>query len=95
MDIHWTPQAVLLGLDRVEYGFIGRFESFQRDVRSVIAHLGMQVPERLVETTTSHVTNAGQRLHDFYDAESAALVREIYRGDFARLGYGLSPDLAG
>lgn len=95
MDIHWAPQHVLLGLDRVEYGFIGRFESFQRDVHRVIQHLEMDVPQEMVEATTSHVTNAGSRLQEYYEGEAAELVRTIYREDFERLGYGLSPRLAG
>lgn len=95
MDIHWAPQHLLLSLGRVEYGFLGRFESFHRDLQAVIAHLGMDVPERLLSTTTRHVTNAGARIMEFYDDEAVDLVRTIYRKDFDLLGYGSAPALAG
>lgn len=95
MDIHWAPQHFLLSLDKVEYAFLGRFESFQTDLRRVIEHLGIDVPADLVTQRTGHTTGAGTRLLDYYDDESIELVREIYRGDFDRLGYGLDPHLAG
>jgi len=94
MDIHWAPQHFLLSLDRVEYAFLGRFESFQVDLDRVIEHLGLDVPDDLVTRRTGHTTGAGTRLLDYYDDESIQLVRELYRGDFQRLGYGLDPHLA-
>lgn len=95
MDIHWAPQHLLLSLSKVDYGFLGRFESFHRDLHAVIAHLGMDVPDRLIKTTTAHVTNAGTKIMEYYDDEAVDLVRTIYRSDFDCLGYGLDPALAG
>jgi hypothetical protein len=89
MDIHWAPQHALLSMGRVEYGFLGRFENFQKDLQRVIDHLGLDVPSDLLTTRTTHVTGAGGRLHDYYDDESRRLVQQIYRKDFERLGYGL------
>lgn len=88
MDIHWAPQHFLLSLGKVSYDFLGRFESFHADLRRVIDALELEVPDHLLERRTAHVTEAGRRLHDYYDDESVALVREIYRGDFEHLGYG-------
>ena len=91
MDIHWAPQSALLGLGRVEYAFLGRFESFQRDLRCVIEHLGMDVPDDMVSTVTTHTTNAQDKISQYYDDTALRLVRQIYRDDFARLGYGMDP----
>jgi hypothetical protein len=95
MDIHWAPQHYLLSLDRVTYGFLGRFESFQRDLDAVVTQLGIDTPPDLQRTPTLHITNASARLREYYDDESVELVRHVYRGDFERLGYGIDLRFAG
>ena len=95
MDIHWAPQSALLSLHRVEYGFLGRFESFRRDLRCVIDHLQMDVPDHMISTVTTHTTNARDKVRHHYDDTAVRLVRSIYRDDFARLGYGTEPRLSG
>lgn len=95
MDIHWAPQHLLLSLGKVEYGFLGRFESFHRDLHAVITHLGMAVPDRLTNATTAHVTNASTKIMQYYTDDAVDLVRTIYRKDFDYLGYGQNPALAG
>jgi hypothetical protein len=94
MDIHWAPQHHLLSLQRVRYDFLGRFENFHADLKRLVEHLELGVPEELLNRRTAHVTNAGQRLTQFYDQEAVELVQEIYRGDFDTLGYGRDPRLA-
>lgn len=89
MDIHWAPQHALLGLDRVRYGFLGRFECFHSDLQRLTGTLGLNTPEELLHRRTAHVTGAGARLAEFYDAETTDLVQQIYALDFERLGYGL------
>lgn len=88
MDIHWAPQHHLLSLRKVQYGFLGRFETFQADLRRLVDILGLDVPDELLERRTAHVTAAAQKLHDYYDDETLDLVQEIYRKDFDLLGYG-------
>ena len=94
MDIHWAPQHYLLSLDKVSYGFIGRFESFADDLRWLITHLELNAPLGVLDRPTAHTTNASERLREYFDDESVDLVRDIYRGDFERLGYGLDPRFA-
>lgn len=89
MDTHWAPQSFLLSLARIEYGFLGRFETFQRDLLRLVETLDLQVPVDLLERRTAHVTGADQQLRDYYNPETVSLVREIYREDFERLGYGI------
>lgn len=93
MDIHWAPQTLLLGLPRVRYGFIGRFESFQQDLLTVIDLVGLEAPEQLWRQQSSHSTQARSRLSEHYDDRCEDLVRQIYADDFERLGYGF--DLRG
>jgi len=95
MDIHWAPQHHLLSLDKVSYGFLGRFEQLHSDLRSVIAHLGITAPAGLLARPTLHRTGASEKSAQFYDPESVDLVREIYREDFNRLGYGVDPRFVG
>lgn len=95
MDIHWAPQHHLLSLDKVDYGFLGRFESFREDLLAVVGRLGMTAPEGLLTTVSSHTTNARDKIRQYFDDESLSLVRRVYGGDFERLGYGLDPRFAG
>jgi hypothetical protein len=95
MDIHWAPQHFLLSLGKVEYGFLGRFESFHEDLLSVIDHLQMTVPDDILQRRTAHTTNASAKVRDYYDDECEALVRQIYRLDFESLGYGYDLGFAG
>ena len=88
MDVHWAPQHFLLSLRRVQYGFLGRFENFQGDLRRLVDILALDVPEELLLRRTAHVTSAASKLHDYYDDETVALVQQIYGKDFDALGYG-------
>ena len=95
MDIHWAPQHALLGLRRVGYDYLGRFECFHADLQRLIDILGLNAPLELLERRTTHVTGAGSRLHEFYDAETIDLVQHIYDDDFRLLGYGRDLRFAG
>ena len=93
-DIHWTPQATLLGLGRVSYDYIGRFESFSQDLTRVMHRLGIEVGADLVGRRTTHEVGANSRILEYYDDACVDLVRSVYREDFERLGYGVDPRLA-
>ncbi len=89
MDVHWAPQTRLASFGRIAHGFVGRFETFETDLRRVMGLSGITAPESLLVTRTGHTTNARRRLAEFYaDERCAALVRKIYARDFERLGYG-------
>lgn len=88
MDIHWAPQHALLGLSRVRYDYLGRFECFASDLQRLIDVVGLNAPRELLERRTTHVTGAGGRLQEFYDTETIDLVQHIYDEDFTALGYG-------
>ena len=85
MDPHWAPQTHLLLHGRMRYDFVGKFETFDRDMSAVLRRLAISdeyyVHERRNET------RAETRLSRFYNAETMAAVREIFAADFAAFGY--------
>jgi hypothetical protein len=94
MDIHWAPQSYLLSLGKVEYGFLGRFETFQHDLLLLRNHLALDAPDELFAARTQHTTNAREQIRQYFDRESESLVRSIYRDDFEKLAYGTSLEFA-
>lgn len=66
----------------LEFDFVGRFESFARDVRSVCQHLDVPVGE------IPHLKPSKHRpSYTYYSEHSRRLVREHFASDFERLGY--------
>jgi len=91
-DIHWAPQTASAGVGkRIDYDFVGRFESFATDIGKLFAVLGIDVPDELVQRRSGHTTNAVDQMTSHYDDECVASVREIYSADVAALGYGTDP----
>ncbi len=82
--VQWLEQCDFL-LDHdgeLLVDFVGRFERFERDLRSVLSRLGIacdSIPHEY----------RGDRSHyrDYYDAECVEIVRERYRRDIERFGY--------
>jgi hypothetical protein len=89
MDIHWAPQSHLLSLGKVTYGFLGRFESFHADLSAVVDRVGFEAPDHLLRERSAHTTDARKKIAQYYDDHTVRLVRQLYRDDFARLGYGV------
>ena len=96
MDIHWMPQADILGvLNDYRYDYIGRFEHFDADFARVLERLGAPADwYQTIENRQWSVTNAKEKLLEYYTPEAIELVQEIYAEDFVRFGYGYSLDLA-
>lgn len=89
MDIHWSPQTRLTGWGKISLDFIGRFESFEADLRRLMTVSGVTAPDELITRRAGHATDAHRRLDEYYsDDRCATLVREIYAGDFDAFGYG-------
>ena len=85
-DGHWRSQTGSLCLDLIDYGFLGRFENFERDFASVLRGLG--APDEFHDGLNV-VVGASARLPaaSAYDAVLAQLVHEAYRADFETFGY--------
>ncbi len=90
MNAHWRPQSMALGLDKMmKYDFIGRFETLERDLQSVLQHLNHNPDDHWeIESYRSHGRDANTKLLQYYGHDEQALVAEIYQDDFRYLGYG-------
>jgi dermatan 4-sulfotransferase 1 len=85
-DGHWRSQAGALCLDLIDYGFVGRVETLQADLATVLRslaaseafHDGLDV---VVGASASLPTAAA------YDAALAQLVHQTYAADFETFGY--------
>lgn len=83
--VQWTPQYKFFLDDNGDQlvDFIGRFESFDDDVFTILGNLDIRVP------AIPHINKSTARRHfrEHYDDESADMVRELYRQDIELLGY--------
>ena len=85
-DGHWCVQAKRLMMDMIPYDFIGRFERYGEDFRTVLQRLN--APANVLQTA-SQVRGQTVKicLAAAYDRELADAVHEIYREDFETFGY--------
>ena len=85
-DGHFNAQSRILMQDLIKYDFIGRFENFADDFKTVLTRLG--APEETIalasekRNATAHVP-----LNAAYSRELAALALELYRDDFEAFKY--------
>jgi hypothetical protein len=86
-DIHWAPQHHLLAEGRIQFDFVGRFETLRDSLVQVADRIGIMIEPSMLLRTTAHATGAADRLGEFYGDEEMRLVREIYAADFANYGY--------
>lgn len=101
MDIHWMPQALLLGSGRVKIDYVGRFECFSQAFLATLGFIRRQLPEDKrqqiegveVDDVRWHSTGSANKIDEFYNAEAIALVQEIYQQDFQSFGYSNNPHL--
>jgi len=83
--VQWEPQSAFLENENGEIlvDFIGRFENYENDVRSLLLQLQIsgidEIPHR------KRASRAHYR--DYYDAESEEMVRDIYQQDIVKFNY--------
>lgn len=85
-DPHWLNQTRLVRPDIVHYHFVGKMESFSRDIDYVRSRLPRNYV-REFDTSPRNATGALETWTEHYNAERADLVVEIYREDFRAFGY--------
>lgn len=86
MDPHWRPQTYCLRTDQISYSFVGKFETFESDMRRVDREMsGVLAPH--FNKVCPHETKAALKIGDYYCEEIEAMVRQIYRSDFDFFGY--------
>ena len=85
-DGHWRSQAGALCLDLIDYGFVGRVETLQTDLATVLRSLA--APEAFHDGLDAVVgASAGSPAAAAYDAALAHLVHQTYEADFEIFGY--------
>jgi len=82
--VQWSPQHKFItdsnGQCLVDY--IGRFESFERDVLNIMERLGLFVQK------IPHMNKSDHRPYfEHYDHESVEIVRDFYRDDIEMFNY--------
>ena len=85
-DNHWCVQKGKLKLDLINYDFIGRFETFQRDFKCLLTRLGAPA-EIIASAEKVHGQTTKICLPAAYDRELADAVYELYWEDFEAFGY--------
>ena len=86
---HWRPQSILLGIDKVPYDFIGRFENFDNDFKRVIKAIGKS--NEFITTYAPHATNAQDSIKNLLGQREIDLICEIYEDDFKNFLYSYNP----
>ena len=80
-NAHWAPQSSLLLLPRGQFDFIGKTETLDHDLSTVLQRL---CPEDAppIKSTLSNATGANRKLMTYYRDDLAARVLHLYRDDF-------------
>ncbi len=82
-----TPQVTFLRTPDKEADFVGRTERFRDDLRTVVEHLGLRLPDELPHTNKSphaHYTT-------YYSDVSRDRVAELFAADIEAYGYEFGP----
>ncbi|MDE2890453.1 MAG: sulfotransferase family protein [Gemmatimonadota bacterium] len=93
-DGHFNAQTRILRQDLIEYDFIGRFENFAADFKTVLTRLGAPV-ETVALVSERRNVSAHVPLDEVYNPQLAALTYEVYRNDFEAFVYGRDSWLCG
>lgn len=87
-DAHWMSQARLIGMGKIDYDFIGRYETFASTFPKVLDRLGIDSGLFIPQTKALHATDAAARIEKYMGDEERKLILAIYRTDFRMLAYG-------
>lgn len=86
-NAHWAPQVSLMLVPVRELDFVGRVESLERDLATVLATIRGTPGDRPPRAALGNRTGAADRLAQYYDDECVAMVRCLYAQDFSTFGY--------
>ncbi|MEZ5687130.1 MAG: sulfotransferase family protein [Paracoccaceae bacterium] len=84
-DAHWAPQSALMLLPLDAYDLIGRVETLDQDMATLVQRIWGIAPEPVEFAGTR--TGASKAVEQAYDDESRAIVARLYRDDFELFGY--------
>lgn len=86
-NAHWAPQSALLLLTADQFDFIGKVESLDADIVFIKEKIQKNRPEEPLKSFFGNATGATEKLRAYYDAQTAEMVRMLYRDDFDIFGY--------
>lgn len=86
MDRHWRTQYYQTFQKGIDYDFIGKFESFDKDLFSVLGTISHNYKPYLTNVL-GHITGADDKLEKFYTKSLKKKVYEKYAIDFEYFGY--------
>lgn len=84
MDPHWRVQSVQTLQDHVAYDFIGRFESFDRDLAAVGERIAPDAPP-FIYAEKRQAT--GAKPYHLITPTLATMIRDVFAEDFQRFDY--------
>lgn len=85
-NAHWMRQTRLTGLaDRID--LVGRTETLDADLARILEAIGCGASAGPIERAGPVPTRAADRLGEYYDGETRAIVERVYAADFAAFGY--------
>lgn len=93
-DGHFNAQTRILRQDLIDYDFIGRFENFADDFKTVLARLGA-LKETVALVSERRNVSAHVQLDAVYSRDLAALTYNLYRDDFEAFEYDRDSWLCG
>ncbi|MCI5073750.1 sulfotransferase family 2 domain-containing protein [Oricola sp.] len=79
---HFRSQSALIEPDAVDY--LGRFESFEADVRAIFGRLHLTLPDTFPHRNRSKREGSYQ---DYFTPRVRDLIGQFYRDDIKRFGY--------
>jgi len=89
IDKHWRPQHFQLNPEAIRYDFIGKVETFEKDMLHLSTKLNRVAPD--VQRSYGHETQAGSRVAEYYNEQTIALLLKIYDKDFEHFSYDKAP----
>ncbi|WP_455217348.1 sulfotransferase family protein [Kaarinaea lacus] len=90
MDWHWMPQSRLIMADIIEYDFIGKLESYNEDMRTVLTRLNTS-PDIIDETLSVSLnkTRSKDDIESPISQATAELIQHRFPDDFKNFGYDI------
>jgi len=94
MERHWAIQSDAMLYDEIEFDFIGKQETLIDDLLALEKLIyGRDIFDRTALASVNlapKVTNAGEKLGQYYTTRATDLLRECYERDFVNFGYSTS-----
>lgn len=84
---HWVPQTAMLPVQPQHLSFVGKVESIQDDLRTVVDRIFGDGTFKESKTRETHRQGASGKLNEFYTPDIQQRVYRLYRDDFEAFSY--------